>query len=505
MTRRLLPALVVAAMLACAGMGAVALEFDGEVVQLTGAQTGDIVWNKSNFGGFCYNLSDDACVGTETLTIAAYTLEGPDIDRSIDEGCLIYTTSPTWREYELHKNLGLTVDGDTGCWIEFWMGEGYVAINHKADKLTKPLVEWGSTDIKTLATGEPWNLSRGFVLEAKTIDLTGEKVWFCLYKNGKEIDSEVIGTGYSDMQRRVYTYTEDVAGEEDIPIFSCYVPAVFRGTRSNMVQVKYVFLIDDNVTKIHAGDGYGTMEVITASSSGVTLKNEVPIDLTSNTTKPIMGNLSFKTTDNTSAIEFYPHLIREEPSIYSGGGGFVLDDCRIDSPWNLSEDYSIAAKDVSIDGDKARIVILKSGVVVGEALLTEKSKAPVDSDCYYSYVKNGTEIINATLKDAFRGCASNVVGLTEVYQRSEVDGSILINNESYVFKSADPTGIPWNLADDYVLTMKDIGIFNGDEVWLELSKDDITLKDDILESGHLFEYINGLGSVDCIVAAGRRC
>jgi len=214
-----------------------------------------------------------------------------------------------------------------------------------------------------------------------------------------------------------------------------------------------------------------------------------------------MGNLSFKTTDNTSAIEFYPRLIREEPSIYSGGGGFVLDDCRIDSPWNLPEDYSIAAKDVSIDGDKARIVILKSGVVVGEALLTEKSKAPVDSDCYCSYVKNGTEIINATLKDAFRGCASNVVGLTEVYQRSEVDGSILINNESYVFKSADPTGIPWDLADGYVLTMKDIGIFNGEEVWLELSKDDIMLKYDMLESGDLFEYINGLGSVDCMVEA----
>ncbi|MEA1895631.1 MAG: S-layer protein domain-containing protein [Euryarchaeota archaeon] len=501
MTLRLLPVLVVAAVLACAGMGADALEFEGEVVQLTGMQTGDIIWNKFNFGGFCYNLSDDACVGTETLTVAAYTLEGPDINRTIDEDCLVYTTSPTWREYELYRNLGLTVDGNSRYWIEFWMGEEYVAINHRADKLTKPLVEWGSTDTKTLATGEPWNLSRGFVLEAKMIDLEGEKVWFCLHKNGKEIDSEVIDTGYPDIQRRVYTYTGDVAGEADVPIFSCYAPAVFRGACSNMVQVKYVLLIDNNVTGIHTGDGYGAMEVKTTSSSGVTLKNDVPIDLTSNTTTPIMGNLSFETTDNTSSIEFYPHLLREESPIHSGGGGFVLDDCWIDSPWNLSENYSIAAKDVSIDGDKARIVILKSGTVVGEALLTEKSKAPVDSDCYYSYVKNGTEIINATLKDAFRGCASDVVGLTEVYQRSEVDGSILINNESHVFKSADPTGIPWDLADGYVLTMKDIGIFNGDEVWLELSKYDITLKDDILESGDLFEYRDGLESVGCMVEA----
>ena len=502
MTRRFLPVLVVAALLACAGMsmGAGALEFDGEVVQLTGAQTGDAVWNSSNFGGFCYNLSDDACVGTETLTIAAYTLEGVDIDRSIDEDCLVYTTSPTWREYELHKNLGLTVDGNSRYWIEFWMGEEYVAIDRSADRPAKLLVEWDGTDTRTLATGEEWNLGGGYSLVANQIDLSGDKVWFSLKNNGTELDGHIIDTGNSNLQKRVYTYTEDVAGETDIPIFSCYVPAVFRGARSNIVQVKYVLLLDTNVTGIHTGDGYGAMEVKTASSSGVTLKNDVPIDLTPNTNALIMGNLSFKTTDNTSAIEFYPHLIREELSIHPGGGGFVLDDCRIDSPWNLSENYSIATKDVSPGGDKARIVILKSGTVVGEALLTEELRASVDSYSYYSYVKNGTEIINVTLKAAFRGCASNVVELSEVYQRSEVDGSILINNASHLFKSADPAGIPWYLADGYVLAMKDVG-FNDVEVWLELSKNGVVVEEEILneDSASMFVYTSGTGSVTCMV------
>ena len=242
------------------------------------------------------------------------------------------------------------------------------------------------------------------------------------------------------------------------------------------------------------------MEVKTASSSGVTLKNDVPVDLTPNTNAPIMGNLSFKTTNNTSAIEFYPHLIREAPPIHSGGGGFVLDDCQIDSPWNLSENYSIAAKDVSPGGDKARIVILKSGVVVGEALLTEELRAPVDSYSYYSYVKNGTEIINATLKAAFHGYASNAVELAEVYQRSEADGSLLTNNASHLFKSADPAGIPWDLADGYVLTMKDIG-FNGDEVWLELSKNGAVVEEEILneDSASMFVYTSGTGGVTCMV------
>jgi S-layer protein (TIGR01567 family) len=383
-TKYVLMGLFVSMILGC--VCAAALSFSGETVQVTGNQTEDIVWNKSNFEGFCYNLSDGVCIGTETLTIEAGALEGPDIDRFIDVGNLTYTTSPIWQEYELHKNLGLNVDGDAGYEIEFWMGEMYVAIDSRANKLAEPLVEFNSADTKMLATGEGWDLGGGFALEAKQIDLEGEKVWFCLCKNGRELDSEIIGVSHSDLQDWVYTYTEDVAGECDVPIFSCYVSAVFRGIYSNLVQIEYVFLIDNDVTRFRTGDEYGSMKVATASSSGVILENNATINLTPNTTAPIMGDLSFKMTDNTSAIEFCPHLIRDELPVLSGGGGFVQDDCRIDQPWNLFEGYSIAAKDVALNGNKARIVLLKNGVVVDEALLTEEWRTPVDSDSHYSYV-----------------------------------------------------------------------------------------------------------------------
>ncbi|HDN65827.1 MAG TPA: hypothetical protein ENF23_06005, partial [Methanosarcinales archaeon] len=487
---------------------AAALPFSGETVQVTGNQTEDIAWNESNFGGFCYNLSGDACTGTETLTIGVGALEGPDIDRFIDAGNLTYTTSPIWQEYELHKNLGLTVEsdhheGDSGYWVEFWMGERYAAISERGDKLVEPLVEFNSADTKTLATGEEWDVGGGFTLNARQIDLEGEKVWFCLCKNGREIDSEVVDAGDPNLQDRVYTCTEDVAREDEVPIFSCYVSAVFRGTRSNIVQIKYVFLIDDGVTEIDTGMDYGVMEVVCACSSRVILKNNVTIDLTPNTTAPVMGNLSFKATDNISTIEFYPHLVRDELPVLSGGGGFVLDDCWIDQPWNLFEGYSIAAKDVSFNGDKARIALLKNGVVVDERILTEEQRAPVDSDCRYMYVQNGTEIINASLKVAFRGNDSNVVELAEVYQRSEVDGSILVNNESRLFKSAYPAGIPWGIADGYVLTVEDIGL-DGDEVWLDLSKNGTVVKETILNDNFANASTftcntSDNGSINCVV------
>jgi S-layer protein (TIGR01567 family) len=415
-----------------------ALEFEGETVQVLGKQTRDIVWDENNFGGFCYDLGGGDCVGVETLTVEAHTLTGPD-DRIIDKNCLIYTTSPIIHGYELCRNLGLTVDGHSGYWAEFWLGKQHIAIDGQADKLAKTVVEFNSTDTRTIAVGEEWDLGGGFVLKANETDVEGKKVWLYLYKDGSVLDDRVIDTGSSDLQKRVYTYTTNMGGEVDVPLFSCYVSAVFNGPCSNLVQIKYVFLVDDDVTYLElTGEDYGAMEVTTASSACITLENDdVVLCLDPGTTVTIMGDLSFKTTDNINAIEFYPHIIRDKPPVLSGGGGFVLDDCWIGYAWNLSENYSIAAKDVSFDGDKARIVLLKGGAVVDEVLLTEEPNAPVDSDCRYRYVKNGTEIINATLKAAFCEDDLNTVELTEVHQCSEIDGSMLINNGSHLFKSVN--------------------------------------------------------------------
>ena len=479
-------------------------EFSGEVVQLTGAQTTDIIWNKDNFGGFCYDINGS--VGTETLSIAAGTLTGPDADRTIEVGALSYTTAPFWQEYELHKNLGLTVEssqygGDTGYMTEFWMGERYVAIDGKPNKLAKPLVEFNDTDIKTLSTGESWDLGGGFTLTAQQIDLEGEKVWMTIEKNGIELDSEVIDTGGSDLQDRVYTYAPDMAGENDVPIFSCYVSAVFRGTDANLVQVKYVFLIDNDVFQISTGEYSGSMQVTSITPTQVTLGNWKNLYLSRYTsTCQIMGHLTFKTVRNTSAIEFYPHLIRNELPVLSGGGGFAPDGYGYLWRWDMYENYTIELDQVDLNANKAMVVLFKDGVMADERILTEEFRAQVDSDCRYSYVKDGTEIINATLKAAFRGCVVNTAELGAVYQRSEIDGSLLINNESHLSNLAATPAGTWDLADGYVLTVCDIGLY-GDEVLLGLSKDDVVVKEKILNEDYAntFTYTSGVGGVNCVV------
>jgi hypothetical protein len=182
---------------------------------------------------------------------------------------------------------------------------------------------------------------------------------------------------------------------------------------------------------------------------------------------------------------------------FSGDYGFVLDDCWIGSAWDLSEGYSIAAKDVSFDGAKARIILLKNGVVVDERVLTEESIAPVDLDSHYAYIKDGTEIIDATLKAAFCGDDLIAVELVDVHQRSETGESILINNASHLFKSSNPTDSSWDISDGYVLTVNDIGL--NDEVLLELSKNGVVVKETVLNESSVFTYTSGIGGVNCVV------
>jgi len=314
-------------------------EVRGTVAELDAANPSsgaDQVWDYSNFAGFWYGLDDD--LATETLTINGSAMSFPS-DRVLDEGTVVYKTYPVYQEYELHKDLGLTVEsghpgGDCGYYLEGFVADEYVAIDNNADKLCRLLVDFEDDDKKTLATGEKWYLGGGFALVPNQIDLEHGRVWFSLYRDGKEIDSEVISCGSGDdPQDPVYTYTPDIGGEDAIPVFSCYVDAVFRGTDSNIVQVMYVFLIDDAVLEIDTGDEFGRMEVVTASSAELTLKNDENIDLDAGTSEQIMEDMYFRVADNDT-VRFYPFVERtirgavpapeepeEEPILDTDGDG----------------------------------------------------------------------------------------------------------------------------------------------------------------------------------------
>ncbi len=125
------------------------------------------------------------------------------------------------------------------------------------------------------------------------------------------LDEQTISVNASDdEQDRVYAYTPNIGGEERVPVFSCYVDAGFHGTDSDLVHLKYVFLIDNEVLEIDTSETYGVMAVVLASSPQVILRNEYTINLGPDTTEHIMGNMYFKTADD-DLLRFYPFIGEE--------------------------------------------------------------------------------------------------------------------------------------------------------------------------------------------------
>jgi len=461
------------------------IEIRGAVVELTAIQSSAIIWDAYNFAGFWYDPDDDLM--TETLTIANDTLTPSTFDRTIDVDCLTYQTCSVSQHYALYSNEGLTVAGDAGYYIEGWMGQRYVAIDGRADKLCKLLVEFEYGDKKTLATGEAWDLGGGFSLEAIQIDPAGDKVWFCLSKDGLELDSEVISAG------GVYTYTADIGGEDDVPVFSCYVYAVFRGTDTNIVQIKYVFLIDDVVLVINTGDTYGIMEATIATASTIVLENdETVLDLDAGTVKCIMGDMYFKIADDDTAIRFYPFVEHTTPGTYEIRGTVqnLAGPQSSAIAWNA---YNFAGFWYDPDDD-----LMTETLTIADGTLSTFDRT-IEVDCltyqtcsvYRQYALYSNEGLTVAGDAGYY--IEGWMGQRYVAIDGRADGLCepLVEFE-YGDKKTLATGEAWDMGGGFLLEAKQIDL-EGNKVWFCLSKNGRELDSEVVSAGGVYTYTADIG------------
>ncbi len=327
---------------ASAGTAVDEVEIRGTIVEADGAGNLTAVgsgspyysgytWTPYNFAAFWYEPDDD--LSTEYLTI-----ETRLDDRTITDKNLTYTTSPLLQSYAYYRDVGYplgTVDGKqvTHYYIEGWMAEKYVAISTgsshtaNANKLSKLLVEFGSNDKKFLTAGVPWDLGGGFTLNVTQVGSDGDSVILSLEKNGAELDTSIVDISCTGDKR--YMYTETIFGVSDVIVFFCYIDAVCVGDPSS-VQLKYVYLIDNDVEKIDLGTTCGNMKVKTAGADRIVLENDGDIDLGRNTEVEIMNDMYFRVADD-DVVRFYPYKIYTAPGDYDVRGTIVeaLPNCNI--------------------------------------------------------------------------------------------------------------------------------------------------------------------------------
>jgi len=300
-TKNIMSIMTVLLILLASVLPASAYEVRG-TVYVTGS--GTTTWTSQNFAGFYYDIDSDTLI-SETLTIAPTEVL---TDRSISKGALSYTTTPSDVEFAYSEDKDLPVYDNVKTYkVLGWQAEKWVAIT--PNKLVKLIKEFDSSEKASLQSGQTLDLGNGYILKIQSVDARAapRQAWVTVLKDGKNIDDGIL------QQNTVYNLRKTVGGEEDVLVLSAYVDSIFSGSEADMIQLKYVWLIDENsYTEIKSGDTFGVFEV--TSTNPIILTNDGTVSLSKDTDTTLMGNMKFKVADNVE-LRFYPYVDITEDSV----------------------------------------------------------------------------------------------------------------------------------------------------------------------------------------------
>lgn len=241
-----------------------------------------ICWNCSNWSPLYFDINNQ----NSSTEILYYQNLGnrtnPDIGGTncvIDEGELVYSTGVYSKEYKASTKGGAAKLGSYS--LIPWMCNKYVAVAGDAGKITPIVFEQDSNNKQTLKTGQVWELGNNYSLLCNRINLEGTKAWLSLYKDGKELKSDIVCTEGSP-DNRTFVAKGDFAGISDAIFFITYIENALPCADDNesIIEFKYTWLIDkDNITTIEVGDKFGELECTEASLNSIKLSNPKRIEL----------------------------------------------------------------------------------------------------------------------------------------------------------------------------------------------------------------------------------
>ena len=280
MNKTIFAILIVAMMMLAPVVSAEEIEIRSEVA------TDDIIYDYRNAAFLWMDL--DKNISSEVITI---TTSGTG-NRTIAEGALTYVCVP---QIQTYKNPALRAAYGPYEIVGF-LGSKYMVYDH-SNELVKMLINWGGSKDKIIATGDSFLMPEGYEFKIREIDLEGDKAAVEFLKDGVVLDSEIVVNGDT------YVYEDD----EDVVVFSVQVASVFRGTDSNIVEIKFVFLLSDTVMKVKSGDNYGKLEV--TNTNPITLKNDGVITLGQDDDIDLTDDLVIRVADHTDLLYYIAKII----------------------------------------------------------------------------------------------------------------------------------------------------------------------------------------------------
>jgi S-layer protein (TIGR01567 family) len=411
----------------------------------------------TDFAAFYYDINDN--VTTESLSIK--DVAGTE-NNIIGEGGLVYETQIKQVAYE-YENAA--AGWDNYSLIGFF-AEKYIPINPvKADKLAKLVLD--SDDKYTIRTGETLDLGEGYTIEAKQVDVDGEKVWLEFSKDGEYVDDEIVSVGTGDNTWTVEL--DDIQGEDDVAVLKVHVNQVFQGAVDSIAQIEGIWLIDyANAMKIESDDEFGELNDVSINGDKLTISNEDTFTLTRDSSEEVAQGIFFKTADTASnVLRFY--LMKEitEPGTYELRGQVASGDFTWDASnfagffYDLKDDVSTESLDVSgINGN-----------VIPEGGLTYETTIK-NVDYEYSNADAGWDqypVIGFFAEEYIPINADKADKLAKL---------VLDSDDKYTIR----TGETLDLGEGYTIEAKQVDV-DGEKVWLEFSKDGEYVDDEIISVG----------------------
>ncbi len=444
-------------------------------------------WNSHSFAGFYYNLDEN--LGTEKLTIT-------DIDRTIEEGDLTYTTMPIEVDFEYSKFgkyqvIGFMADKYFAGYARNSVISGNDVISTLGkSQLHKVLLD--DEEKRVINEGGTLTLKDGYVLKMTEVDISAGpgQIWVTLLKDGDEVDSDVV-SGKDN-----YIYSTKLGGVSDVPVLAVHFDSVFRGREVNAAFIRGIFQISESFTQVKSGERYGELEISSISSGGIDMSNRNSLSLSPGNTVDLVGNLKIIVADSstlrfalsverTGAFEMrgtiYPTATEWNPMNFGLNIGGT----------NLGFYY-----DMDNDVGKERLKIESiSGRTIPEGKLRYSTTA---EEVSFDYPKFGTyQIIGFMADKYFAGFTANSV-ISNKETKSTLGRlqlhKVLLDDDT---KRTLSEGSTLTLKDGYVLKIKDVDIGAGEgQVLISLLKDGDEVDSDVITGSDNYLYIKKLGSLD---------
>lgn len=257
-----------------------------------------IEWNAVNWSALYIGMNE---VGSnaESLYYQNIDSENPAIgagskNNVIDKKELIYNTHPYSKRFKLSSKTDASVVSTYSVIPMF--GEKYITVKNDISKLTNLITEQGGGSEKKLKDGESWNLGKGYSLKLNQLDTDGGKAFVALYKDGKELDSDVLDIDGTDDEKS-FIVKDDFAGLDNAVYFVTYIDQSFMCSSECFAIFKYTWLLDkDNVTTLEEGDRFGLLKCREISDNWINMSNHEKLTLEMNDKTYFTDDWYFKTS-----------------------------------------------------------------------------------------------------------------------------------------------------------------------------------------------------------------